>query len=38
LESTPSFAEANFSLSLDQDKHLTSSLNSILLYNIYIMQ
>jgi hypothetical protein len=33
----PSFDEANFSSSLDQGKHLASSLNRILLYNIYFM-
>jgi hypothetical protein len=37
LESMPSFNEANFSSSLEQGKHLTSSLNRILSYNIYIM-
>jgi hypothetical protein len=37
LESMPSFNEANFSSSLEQGKHLTSSLNTILSYNIYIM-
>jgi hypothetical protein len=37
LESTISFTEANFSLSLDQGKYLASSLNRILLYNINIM-
>jgi hypothetical protein len=37
LENTPSFYEANLSSSLDQDKHLASFLNRILLYNIYIM-
>jgi hypothetical protein len=29
LENTPCFDEANFSSSLDQGKHLTSSLNKI---------
>jgi hypothetical protein len=37
LENAPSFDEANFSPSLDQGKHLESSLSRILLYNIYIM-
>jgi hypothetical protein len=37
LENTPSFNEANFSSSLDQGKHLASSLNKILLYDIYFM-
>jgi hypothetical protein len=32
-----SFDEVNFSLSLDQGKHLASPLNKILLYNIYFM-
>jgi hypothetical protein len=34
LENTSSFDEANFSSSLDQGKHLASSLNKISLYNI----
>jgi hypothetical protein len=34
----PCFTEANFSPSLAQGKHLTSSLNRISLYNIYFMQ
>jgi hypothetical protein len=38
LESMPTFADANFPLSLDQGKHLASSLNKISLYYIYIMQ
>jgi hypothetical protein len=33
----PSFDEAKFSSSLDQGKHLASSLNRISLYNIYFM-
>jgi hypothetical protein len=37
LEKVPSFDEANFSSSLDQGKHLASSLSRISLYNIYIM-
>jgi hypothetical protein len=37
LENAPSFDEANFSSFLDQGKHLASSLNRILLYNIYIV-
>jgi hypothetical protein len=37
LENAASFDEANFSSSLKQGKHLASSLNRILLYNIYIM-
>jgi hypothetical protein len=37
LENAPSFYEANLSSALDQGKHLASSLNRILLYNIYIM-
>jgi hypothetical protein len=37
LENAPSFDEANFSSSIDQGKHLASSLNRILLYNIYFM-
>jgi hypothetical protein len=32
-----SFDEANFSSSLDQGKHLASSLDKVSLYNIYIM-
>jgi hypothetical protein len=38
LENAPSFYEATLSSSLDQGKHLASSLNRISLYNIYIMQ
>jgi hypothetical protein len=37
LENAPSFDEANRSSSLDQGKHLTSSLNRMSLYNIYFM-
>jgi hypothetical protein len=37
FENAPSFDKANFSSSLDQGNHLASSLNRILLYNIYIM-
>jgi hypothetical protein len=37
LENATSFDEANFSSSLDQGKHLASSLSRISLYNIYIM-
>jgi hypothetical protein len=37
LENAPSFDKANFSSSLDQGKHLASSLSRISLYNIYIM-
>jgi hypothetical protein len=37
LENAPRFDEANFSSSLDQGKHLASSLCRISLYNIYIM-
>jgi hypothetical protein len=37
LENAPIFNEVNFSSSLDQGKHLASSLSRILLYNIYIM-
>jgi hypothetical protein len=37
LENAPSFDEANRSSSLDQGKHLASSLSRILLYNIYFM-
>jgi hypothetical protein len=37
LVGTPSFIVANLPLSLDQGKHFASSLNRILLYNIYIM-
>jgi hypothetical protein len=33
----PSFDEANLSSSVDQGKHLVSSLNRISLYNIYFM-
>jgi hypothetical protein len=36
LKDVTSFDEANFS-SLDQGKHLASSLSRISLYNIYIM-
>jgi hypothetical protein len=34
LENAPSFDEANRSSSIDQGKHLASSFNRILLYNI----
>jgi hypothetical protein len=37
LENGASFYEANLSSSLDQGKHLESSLNRISLCNIYIM-
>jgi hypothetical protein len=37
LENTPGFYEANLSSSLNQDKHLASSLSRTSLYNIYIM-
>jgi hypothetical protein len=37
LESMWSFYEANLSSSLDQGKHIPSSLNRISLYNIYLM-
>jgi hypothetical protein len=37
LENAQSFDEANLSSSLDQGKHLASSLNRISLYNIYLM-
>jgi hypothetical protein len=37
LENAPSFHEANLSSSLNQGKHLASSLNRISLCNIYIM-
>jgi hypothetical protein len=37
LENALSFNEADFSSSLDEGKHLTSSFNRISLYNIYIM-
>jgi hypothetical protein len=37
LENAPGFYEANLSSSLNQGKHLASSLNRTLLYNIYIM-
>jgi hypothetical protein len=37
LENVPSFYEANLSSSLDQGKHLASSLNRFLPYNIYIL-
>jgi hypothetical protein len=35
LENASGFDEANFSSSLDQGKHLASSLNRFSLYNIY---
>jgi hypothetical protein len=35
LENAPSFDGANFSSSLEQGKHLVSSLNRISLYNIH---
>jgi hypothetical protein len=37
LENTPSFDEANLFSSLDQGKHLASSLSRILFCNIYFM-
>jgi hypothetical protein len=37
LENMASFDEANFSSSLEQGKHLASSLNRISLYNTYFM-
>jgi hypothetical protein len=37
LESTPSFIEANFPLSLDQGKHLAYTLYRFLFYNLYLM-
>jgi hypothetical protein len=37
LDSTPSFVEANFPLSLDQGKHLAYAMYWFLLYNLYLM-
>jgi hypothetical protein len=37
LENALSFDEASHSFSLDQGKHLASSWNRFLLYNIYFM-
>jgi hypothetical protein len=37
LENVMSFNEANSSSSLDQGKHLASTLNRISIYNIYFM-
>jgi hypothetical protein len=37
LENAPGFYEANLSYSLNQGKHLASSLNRTSLYNIYII-
>jgi hypothetical protein len=37
LEGAPSFVVVSLPFSLNQGKHIASSLNRILLYNIYIM-